>query len=205
MKINAVISKPSVRLNSADKTAIVSASSIALGIIVGAIIYSLSKNTVVNDICDYFLSFATDFTNKNKPEILSGIIISYVPYIIAMLILGTSIIGAVGTIALSTVKSMGIGLLFTYIYDAFSLKGIEYCLLVLLPGKFILIFAMILLTQSCCLNSLIIRKSLSNSENRAVPLQKYFLRSLVITFLFILSSLTDFLMLTGFSALFDFT
>lgn len=205
MKINAVISKPSVKLNNGDKTAIISAAAIAFGIITGAMIYSVSNNTVFNEICDYFLSYATDFTHKNKPEIFSGIIISYVPYIIAMFILGTSIVGAVGTIALSTVKSMGIGLLFTYIYDAFSLKGIEYCLLILLPGKFILIFAMILLTQSCCMNSLAIRKSLSNFENGAVPLQKYLLRSVVILLLFVLSSLADFLMLTSFSSLFDFT
>ncbi len=205
MKINAVISKPSLKLNSTDKTAVLSAAIIVLGVMVGTVIYSVTKDGLINDLCDYYLFYVTDFSNKNKPEILSGIILSNIPYLIMMLIFGTSVVGIPGVVALTFTKSMGIGLLVTYIYEAFALKGIEYCLLVLLPGKFIMIFAMILLTQSCYVNSLSIRKCMNNSEDRVVSLHKFALRSFVIVMLFIFSSVVDFLTLKGFSTLFDFT
>ena len=93
MKINAVISKPSINVNSANKSAIISAAIIAIGIIIGSIIFIVSKNTLADSLLDYFVSFSVDFANKNKPEILSGIILSNLPYLFMMLILGTSIIG----------------------------------------------------------------------------------------------------------------
>ena len=204
MKINAVISKPTLKFEFADKIAVFSAVLIVIGIISGTVIYSVTKNNIVDSICEYFISFITDFSNKNKPEILSGLILSNIPYFIMMLIFGTNVIGTPGVIALTYAKSMGIGLLYTYIYDAYALKGIEFCLLVLLPGKFILILAMILLTQNCYVTSNNIRKSLYNSENRAVSLSKFALRSLIIVTLFVISSIVDYFTLTSFSSLFDF-
>ena len=204
MKINAVISKPALKVNSADKTAIISAVIIAVGIIAGTVVFIFSKDTAVDSLCDYFLAFTSDFTNKNKPEIISGLILSNIPYFIMMLILGTSVIGVPGIAVLTFAKSMGIGLLVTYIYDSFALKGIEYCLLVLLPGKILLVFAMILLTQSCYVTSGNIRTSLYDKET-AEPLHKFAVRSLVILLLFLASSVVDYFTLTGFSSLFKFT
>ena len=188
----------------ANKSAIISAGAIALGIVLGSILYSAGKVAEDSTLIDYFISFAMDFSNKNKPEILSGIILSHIPYFIMMLIFGTSVIGTPAVVLLTCIKSMGLGLLTTYIYSAFSLKGIEYCLLVLFPGKFILIFAMILLTQSCLVNSESIRNSLKNKEGRVVSYDKFALRSLLILILIILSALTDFVTIISFSQLFDF-
>ena len=204
MKINAVISKPSIKFDLSDKLAMFSAVIIAVGIVTGAMIYSVAKSEIVNLLCEYFTSFVTDFANKNKPEIISGLILSNIPYFIMMLIFGTNVAGTPGVIALTYAKSMGIGLLYTYIYEAYALKGIEFCLLVLLPGKFVLIFAIILLTQNCMLTSNNLRKNLKCEESRVVPLHKFALRSMIIAVIFILSSVVDYFTLTGFSALFDF-
>ena len=205
MKINAVISKPSVKINSVNKSAITSAIMIVVGIIVGSIIYLINKDDLVNSLFDYFISFSMDFSHKNKPEILSGIILSNIPYFIIMLVLGTSAVGTPGIFALTVVKSMGLGMLTTYIYDSFSLKGIEYCLLVTLPGKFILIFAMILATQNSFMTSDTIRESLISKEGRVVSLNKFLLRSIFILFLILLSALVDFIAIVSFSSLFNFT
>ena len=205
MKINAVISKQTLNINSANKSAILSAIIIALGIIAGAVVFIFSQDNIVNTLVEYFISFAMDFSNKNKPEILSGIILSHIPYFLTMLILGTSVVGTPGVMILTAMKSMGIGMLTTYIYSAFSLKGIEYCLLVLFPGKFILIFAMILLTQSCYITSRSIKESIKTKENRGVHFEKFALRSIFIAFLIILSAIVDFVTIISFSSLFDFT
>ena len=205
MKINAVISKSSVNVDSTYKSAIISAITIAVGIIFGAIICILSKDNLNSSLVEYFINFSTDFSNKNKPEILSGIILSHIPYFIMMIIFGTSVVGTPAVILLTNIKSMGIGLLTTYIYSSFSLKGIEYCLLVMFPGKFILIFAMILLTQSCFVTSNDIIQRLKNKEGRVVSLEKFAVRSILIFGLIILSALIDFLANISFSSLFNFT
>lgn len=205
MKINAVISKPTVKINSANKTAIASAVIIAVGIIIGSLTISVSDESIIAKLMDYFISFATDFTNKNKPKILSGIMLSNLPYLISMLILGTSVFGTPAVVLLTAGKSVGMGLLTTYIYSAYSLKGIEYCLLVFLPGKIVMIFAMILLTQNCILTSMSIWQSTKTQGSGVVAIDKFMLRSVFIVSLFLLSALIDFLAIISFSQLFDFS
>ena len=205
MKINAVISKPSVKMDSANKSAIVSALAVSIGIVVGSIVYAISKGELTDTLLEYFISFSMDFTDKNKPEILSGIVLSNIPYFIAMVILGTSAVGTPVVLPLTFVKSMGLGLLTTYIYDAFALKGIEYCLLVLFPGKSVLIFAMILATQNSIITSNIIRKKLKYKDNGVVSLNKFALRATFILIMIMLSGVIDFLTLLSFNSLFNFT
>lgn len=205
MKINAVISKPTVKYNIADKTAILSAGVITISIIVGAIIYSIVRSDVTDTLCEYFLRFTTDFTNKNKPEIISGLFLSNIPYLILMFIFGTSYIGVPAVFLLSAVKSIGLGMLTTFIYDTYSLKGVEYCLLVLFPGKFIFIFAMILLTQNCCINSMNVKQMIREKKDGVVQSDKYILRYILLLIAFMLSSAVDFLTIKVFSTLFNFT
>lgn len=205
MKINAVISKPSIYVNYANKTAILSAVIIAMGIISGTIIFLVSDDTVAETLFEYFISFTTDFTNKNKPEILSGLILSHIPYFVVMEILGVSVVGIYLIPMITFIKSVGIGMLVTYIYQMFTLKGIEYCLLVLFPGKFILIFAMILLAQNCLITSDNIRLSAHGNKDRVVELNKYILRTIFIAMIIIVSSIIDFITIISFSSLFDFT
>ena len=205
MKINAVISKLSINVNYANKTAILSAVIIALGIISGTIIFLVSDDTVAETLFEYFISFTTDFTNKNKPEILSGLILSHIPYFVVMEILGVSVVGIYLIPMITFIKSVGIGMLVTYIYQMFTLKGIEYCLLVLFPGKFILIFAMILLAQNCLITSDNIRLSAHGNKDRVVELNKYILRTIFIAMIIIVSSIIDFITIISFSSLFDFT
>lgn len=205
MKINAVISKPSLKVNYTDKTAILSAVIIALGIICGTIIFLLSDNSITETLFEYFISFTTDFSNKNKPEILSGLILSHIPYFIATIVLGLSVVGVYLIPIITFIKSIGIGLLITYIYQAFTLKGIEYCLLVLFPGKFFLIFAMILLTQNCLITSNNIRLSAKGSKGRVVEPDKFILRTIFIVFIILASVAIDFITIICFSSLFDFT
>ena len=205
MKINAVISKPSLNVDYANKTAIISAGIIVLGIISGTIIFILSDKTIGNELFDYFISYTTDFSNKNKPEVFSGLILSNIPYFIVTVILGVSIVGVYFVPLITFIKSVGIGMLITYIYQAFSLKGIEYCLLILFPGKFILIFAMILLTQNSLITSNNIRLSVNASKDRAVDINKYMLRTVFIVFIIMLSATVDFVTVISFSSLFVFT
>lgn len=208
MKISAVIRNPSKDIFNAineNKSAVQSTLIIISGIVIGAILYIFNLENLSGDMFEYFISFSMDFTHKSKPEIFSGLLIPDLIYVIVMVILGTCVFGTHSVACISLINSMGLGMLITYIYDNFALKGIEYCLIVLLPGKFLLVLAMILLTQNSVITSRLIKDSAYGRGDRVVDLRKYIIRILVITVIIILSTLVDFLTVISFSSLFDFS
>ncbi len=202
--VSAVINKPSFSVDNTKKSAIISSAVLASGIVTGSLIYIVSKTQVSTELWELFTSFCMDFSNKNKPEIISGLVMQNLAYYSLMLIFAVSAFGTPAVFFLSFIKTLGLGMLTTYIYDTFALKGIEYCLLVLLPGKIILLFAMVLLTQNCYIMSLDIYRSLRNKSDRAVEFKKFSLRALLILILILVSSLIDFILVISFSSLFDF-
>lgn len=205
MKVSAVITKPKVGLDNTKKTAFISGANIALGIIMGSVLYLICKDKLTGNLFDYFIDYTIDFSNKNKPEILSGLVLQNLIYYFFMLFFGTNVIGAPFVFLISFIKASGLGVLATYIYDAFSLKGIEYCLLVFFPGKFLLILSMVLLTQNCYYNALCIFRNIKMEDSRGVDLKKFTARSVLILMILLLASLVDFLTIISFSPLFDFS
>jgi hypothetical protein len=205
LKVSAVITRPTISLDNTKKSAILSSLVIVAGLVAGSVIYLLCSEDFTNNLFDYLISFATDFSNKNKPEILSGLVLQNLIYYIAMLIFGTSVIGTPAVLFISFIKAVGLSFLTTYIYGVFALKGIEYCLLVVFPGKFFLLFAMVLLTQNCYCTSTEIIKSLRGNDSRGVNFKKFSVRSLLILLILLIASTIDFLMIISFSSLFDFS
>lgn len=207
MKVSAVIKNPAkdiIQTMNENKSAVISSLIIISGIITGVLIYVVNNENLSNDLMEYFLKFNTDFSHKNKPEIFSGLLLPDLIYLTSMSILGTCAFGAPIVILISIINSMGLGTLTAYIYDSFALEGIEYCLIVLLPGKFLLILAMILLTQNCTVTSKHIKNSIFNKDNRVVDFRKYTARIIVIAIILLLSTLVDYITLTSFISLFNF-
>lgn len=205
MKVSATINKPFYFKDNTKISANISAFILIAGIISGTFIYIISRNNIANELFEYFISFSMYFSNKNNIEILSGLIMQNITYYIFMLVFATCVFGTSAVFFISFVKAMGLGMLTTHIYNEFALKGIEYCLLVFFPGKLLLIFAMVLLTQNCYLTSLDINKKVRYNNDRVVELRKFGLRALLILIIILISSLVDFLTVTSFSSLFDFS
>ena len=205
MKVSAVINKPSFTVDNTKKSAVISSIVLVSGIISGTLIYIITKGEVSKELWELFVSFSMDFSNKSKSEIFSGLALQNLAYYFLMLIFGVCAFGTPAVFFLSFVKSMGLGMLTTYIYDTFALKGIEYCLLIFFPGKILLLFAMVLLTQNCYVMSFDINRSLRNKNDRVVEFRKFGLRALLILLIIMPSSLVDFFTIISFSSLFDFS
>ena len=203
MKVSAIIKKPGKNAIE-NKSAIFASLVIIIGIISGVLLYVFNKTEISVKLSESFIKYAAEFSQKNKPEIFSGLIGYDLIFLLVMTILGTCAFGTPALICLSIVSSMGLSMLTAFIYDNFALKGIEYCLMVFLPGKFFLILALILLTQNCVVTSKSIIDSLNSKADRVVDFRKYSLRVLVIAVIIFLSAIVDFITLTGFSSLFDF-
>ena len=204
MKVNAVINKPSLKLNNTNKSAVLSFLVIFIGVVSGAILYNFTDESLINELTALFIGNTTDLLNNNKPELFYGLIVDSLIYFALMLIFAMCVYGTPAVFIISFAKAMGLSFLTTDIYGSFGLEGIEYCLLILFPGKFVLIFAMILLTQNCFINSNNITKSINSDNNRVVDLKKYAIRTVVISGLIVVSAIIDFVTMISFSSLFEF-
>lgn len=208
MKINAVILRNRNSENifgSGNIRIYISFFVIAAGLVSGSLIYLFTSETLGGSIWNIFVGFFTDFSSKSNPEIISGLILSELPYFIVMFVLGFSVIGYPLVLILSFIKSMGPTFLFAYLYSSFGLKGAEYVFLVHSIGKIVMLLGVMMMTQSCFTMSMTLKNQLTdNNKDCKNELKKYIIRSLVIFGIFLLSSLINFLTITSFSSLFSF-
>lgn len=208
MKVSAVINAKKISANQLRvklPSVFITFVPIALGLVFGSVIFNLSTDSIFDSLKNYFLSFTTNFSNKSTSETISGMLLTYVPYFVMMLIFGMCATGAAPVFILSFIKSAGIAMTATYIYSEYALKGVEYCLLVFYPGKILSLLGMLMLTHSCYFMSTSINKLIKGKSDTDVEIEKYLLRSLLIGLIFILSSIVDFLMVKCFSSLFSFS
>lgn len=209
MKINAALfpkRKPNnikapVKL---DSTLIVSASVIAVGLIVGAVSYGFNSQVFSSDLWSYFFEFSYNFSNKTYLEITSGLMLTNLLYFFVVLVMGTSAVGSYFVLLPTLIKSLGIGTLVCYLYMSFGLVGLEYCVLVLFPGKIIFLLVMLLLTQICFKMSSDIKNQLSATSREKVELKTFFFKIIIVFIILIISNVVDSLMILLFSGLFNF-
>lgn len=205
MNINTVVLNNKIKFTSRRVPTIISTVSIASGIICGSIFYILFEQLFTSNICDYFIKFITDFSNKNSAEIFSSLILTNLPYVIIMYILGTNARGSIFIPALTFIKASGLGIVTTYIFCKYTLKGIEYCLLVFFPSKIILIFSLLLLTENCYLTSSKIGKCIKSKYEADIELSKYDLKTIIICLIMLVSCLIELISIITFSSLFTFS
>ncbi len=208
MKISAVIS-PKIIKNSSkqmkyDKITLINFSVLAIGLALGVFVYISAKEYLTGEIWDYFINFTTDFSSKTSIEILSGILLSHLPYLLFMIILGTSIYGVIPAIIISVIKTMGLGLVISHIYSTYSLKGIEYTFMVFFPGKFVLLFSMMILMHVCINSSRKIQILSAGESQIKYSLTEYLTKVSFGALLMLFSSVIDCLAIVCFSSLFSF-
>ncbi len=205
MTIKTVIPKNGLNLLSSGRVStVISCVPIGAGLLMGCLFCFLFEKHLNEKLFSVFIDFTTNFTNKSSIEIISGIILSIIPYFIIMYFLGTSARGTSAIFLLTFLKSLGLSIVTTYIYFTYELKGIEYCLLVFFPGKILLLFSMLLLTENCFITSKHIQKTIKNKNESKVDLSKYDFRNVFIAIIMLLSCVVEFVLIKAFSTLFVF-
>ncbi len=185
-----------------DISLYISFGSILTGFLCGVLMYIYTDDSIKNKISDFFISFHTDFSDKSTIEIISGFLLYGIIYYFSMLLLGSSIFGNVLSPMLTTVKASGITVLICAFYCEYSLKGLEYTLLVFSPGKSILIVAMLIMTKTCIDMSGEIKAYTKNNQSEII--KTYLLKCCALLPFFVFSWITDLLCVKIFSGLFDF-
>ncbi len=187
-----------------DKTLLFSFIVIAAGLIGGTIMFAFTNGLLGNEIPDLFSDYFAALSYKTKTEVFTGMLITNLPYIILMIVSGSSAYGTVLIAILSFVKVSGLGILSSYFYSCYALKGIEYSLLVFFPGKFILILSVLFMMHICINNSLQINKLIKGEWKTENSSLHYSVKVVTAVILFVISALIDCFMTVSFSSLFSF-
>lgn len=206
MKITTVASKDIIRkeIFVNNKIQMMNFIIAALALTTGTLLYMFAEENIKIEINNCFMKYSLDFASKTKIEIFSGIFLSHLPYIVAMIVFSTSTIGYVFAILVSFSKVMGLGIVSAYLYSSFALKGIEYALLIFFPGKFILIFSVLCImylsiNKSYCIHKLAIGEHSNKTDGNIFALKIAF--SIL---LFVITALIECFFLSSFCSLFTF-
>ncbi len=206
MKINAVIIpkrtfKPKEKSLPFNKNLLIITAILSVAALSGVLLYIIAKSQIDVHLSESFNFYTQSFIKKSKPEMFSGLLLEGLPYFFLMLLFSTSVIGDVFIYTLSFIKVLGLSTCITYIYSVYELKGIEYCLLVLLPGKFFLILGILLLINCC---SSIIKTVTKRSKEFNFEPKNIAVKTVAVLIILLISSTVELLTTSMFSDLFAF-
>lgn len=150
MKINAVIFKKDkfkdLKYSSEKRKKLIFLTSyLSVFVLIGILMFLLHKDkthTIFNECFREYIQFIKE---KSKPEVFAGLLTGNLFYFILVLFFTFNLLGKPFIYIISGLKISGLSAIVAYLYYSYQIKGIEYTLLVLLPGKLLLIFAIILM------------------------------------------------------------
>lgn len=178
--------------------------SVLIGIIIGSVLYNLPDFFIKDEAFSLFVDFNTDITDKTNVEVFSGIAISCLLYFFIMFTFGGNIFGKELTLLTTALKASGLGVLVSFLYDRYGAEGFEYTLLVLIPGKSILFFSMLFLSECCFEASTKLRCGINNNDVKRL-IKMFGVKSFISLGVMLISWVIDYFCITGLSALVSFT
>ena len=191
------------QISLSDKLLLVSGSVMLLGVLIGVLLFRTNSSYMSNELCKYFISFSTDFSGKSYLEILSGFLSVNIIYYCIVMIMGTSALGDAPIVIMTFLQSTGLGALTSYLFTSYGIRGFEYFLLVLFPGKVILMIASLLAAQNVLISVNHIRSCLKHNLREEYQLKEYLIRSLFVLAIMTISCLSDSVTIKLFASLFS--
>ncbi len=208
MKVNAVFLRSTKNKSEArviNMPLILSVIASFSGLLSGALIYCFMKDNLSGDIMRMFISFFYDFSSKTNAEVLSGLVVTALPYIFLMFVFGLDLIGAPLSLVFTYFKSLAPTVLFSFLYREYGLKGAEYVFLVLAAGEMISLFGVLLVCSAAFRMSSQLREYYKNGKGEfPQEIRSFLLKFAVGTAVIISSRFVSFLTVTGFKDLFVF-
>ena len=208
MKINAVITKkPRIKLqnfefNLVNRSLFFIAGIMLLSILSGALIYKLKSEVIKASVFEMFVAFSTDVTGKSFFEAFSGFFAVDLSVLVILSLLGTSAFGRFPILIAAAFRTFGIGALGAYLFDSFGSAGLKYFLIIILPGKIFMFFALLLSVQNCFQTSRKVNLYTLERSTEKIDYKIYAARNAVALVVFALSSVIDAVLLKFLSGYF---
>ena len=134
-------------------------------------------------------------------------LLSCLPFVIAAFFLGFSSIGSPFLAAIPVVNGLGIGIVAGYLYSFEALKGVIYCVLMILPSSAISTLALLLMCRESIHLSMCFAKLLFPAQKQQDihgELKAFLKRYTFFFAIILLSALVDAVLSSGFSKFFIF-
>jgi len=176
-----------------------------LGFLVGVLIFK-AQNTSAGYYSNEF--------NRLYKELNSGFLLasfnsflSQLPYAAAIFLSGTCMVGAILVPAVVAIRGAAYGMIMAYTYFTYSLMGIVFCLLIIIPSAVIAAISIILASREALGFSLSLAR-LAFPETKKPRIEQdfklYCMRQLFVLIFFVTSALVQSLMSVSFISFFDF-
>ena len=177
---------------------------LTLFLIIGFVfgVFTLNKYSFSQTYAQNFVTeFIADRTNSNILKITFVSFISSMFFMVASFVGGTSIIGMVLVPCFVAVKGYLYGIVSALLYSEYSLKGIAFHAVILMPSALIFIIAYLFSSRESVRFSLIMGKltlPITVPANLSYDFKNYCGKNLLFCLLVLLSALTDAVISTNF-------
>ena len=200
MKINAVYlnNKNHKKFENINYEIITVFSVIILAIIIGAVCAVCSSDKI--EIRELLNKFLTETSNEPFFKLLITKELQQLIFIAIIFVSGSSIYGKAPITLIVFYKILGISYLSGVLISTYLLEGLEYILLIFLPGKILYIFAIILVSVKCLKSS----DALKNKENAEFDNVLFMKQNMFSSILIFISAFIDIMLLKVFLPLFSF-
>lgn len=177
-----------------------------VGIAVG-VFWVRSNSTVVNIASDLFSKYISQRSDRALYQIFFSSFLSVLPFAVIIFLCGTSFVGIALTPLAICYRGFYYGILAGYLYYQYSLKGIAFNSLLLIPCTVISVFGLIFFGKSAFGFSLYLAKvSLPQSKPVGIysTFKDYCKKSMYILLVFVFSSMLDAVLSKSFLSFFAF-
>ncbi len=192
---------------SQNNTLLIMLLAILLGVILGALKIKNGSTDAIATVAQSFNEYILSRQNANLFKIFIKAVFVWLPYITAAFLCGTSLAGMATVPLISGYFGYTYGILSAYLYSTFSIQGIGFCMLIIIPSRVITAFALMLACRESFAFSLMMAKLTLHTKNGSYTyfdFKNYCLRYLFILLLMIASTLIDCLFFKAFGRFFNF-
>ncbi len=177
-----------------------------IGFLAGVLIFE-TKNTASGYYSKEFIDLYKELNSGFISSALNSLL-RQLPFAAAIFISGTCMVGAVMVPAITAVRGAAYGMIMAYTYFAYSLKGIVFNLLILIPAAVMAAIAIILSAREALGFSLSLAR-LAFPETKKPHIEQdfklYCIRQLFVMLFFLTSALIQGLMSVSFASFFEFS
>ncbi len=206
MKINAVISSELRRkkksLDNYQKYPIKAFLLLIAAVISGVAVYIIFNDSLRESINSVFINHNEYLKKNNGKDILISLILSSAIYIVILLVFSTNVLGMPYIYTLSFLKIQAIAVIISHLYLNYGINGIEYSIIVFLPGKALLIVTTLILIDFS--DNVIGRIRERDNSINSFDIKKISVLLIIVLLLAALSVMLDYLSLRFLSDLFSF-
>lgn len=176
-----------------------------LGVLAGVLIFK-TKNTTDGYYSKEFIKLYKELSDGFVSAILHSFLYQ-LPYAAAIFLSGTCMVGAVLVPSVTAVRGAAYGMIMAYVYFKYSLMGIVFNLLILIPSAVMAAIAMILSSREALGFSLsLARLAFPDAKKPCIEqdFKLYCMRQLFVMLFFLTSALIQGLMSVSFVSFFEF-